>query len=188
MPRRQEDFEVKPTTNRILQLSLVAGGVAILALAPRGAHAITAALVQVTNTPSAPASTLDSSKAGSQQILLQTPYGATLVTGQEVNMVQLSPTLGVLNQSGYTVPAGSTLVVTGLDLVVYSRMTSPLQIRIQESTGSYAYEQFNQMAPGFYNLSFPSGLVYPAGTSVDLDNSQGNSNLEAVVHGYLTAR
>jgi hypothetical protein len=179
---------VKPITNRILQLSLIAGGIAILALAPRGAHAITAALVQVTNTPSTPASTLDSSNAGSQQILLQTPYGATLVTGQQVNMVQLSPTLGIPNQNGYTVPAGSSLVVTGLDLVVYSRMTSALELRIQESSGSYGYEGFNQMAPGFYNLRFPSGMVYPAGTNVILDNSQGNSNVEAVIHGYLTAQ
>jgi hypothetical protein len=189
--RLEDDSLMKPMksiTGRIFQFSMIAGAIALLALTPRAAHAVTAALVQVSNTLGAPANTLDSSKAAAQQVLLQTPFEATLAPGQQINMIQLSPTLGVPSETGYTVPSGYSLVVTGVDLVLYGHQTGPAFLRINvPGQGLFAYETFNQMPAGFYPIKFSSGVVYPAGSQVVFDNSQGTSAMEVVAHGYLTA-
>ena len=175
-------------TKRMLPTLLAAAAIGAIGLSvPKGAHALAAALVQVTNTWSNPAVTIDPSKAASQQILLQTSGGVTLDQGQQTTMALLSPTAGMPNPSGYVVPAGQRLVVTGVELVLYSNLTSPAFLRINESSGSYAYEYFNQLNAGMHQFSFPQGIVYPPGSFVSFDNTDGNANMEVIVRGYLTA-
>ncbi len=174
----------------LLSISAVCGGVLLLGvLTPKAVHAVAAALVQVTNTTASPVPVWQAKTAASQQILLQTPFGGTVVTGSQVTMVQLSPTQGITNQNGYTVPAGQNLVVTGVDLILYAKQTSPAFLRINiPNQGVYASEYFNELAAGMQQFKFDNGLVYPAGTQVIFDNSGGTANMEVVVRGYLTAQ
>lgn len=179
---------MKLTMKRTLSTFFAVAAAAAIGLSvPKSAHALAAALVEVTNTWTSPAITIDPSKAASQQILLETPASGTLQQGILTAMVQLSPTAGMPNQNAYVVPADQQLVVTGIDLILYSNLTTPAFLRINTLSGSYANEYFNQLNAGMHQFSFPQGIVYPAGSSVMFDNTQGNSQMEVIIRGYTTA-
>ena len=97
--------------------------VALLLAAPRAAHAIAAALVQVTNTAASPAIAQDVAKLASQNVLLISnpssssgyPNPNPILTSGNGVLHQMFPN-GTYSASPFVVPAGQNLVVTTVDL------------------------------------------------------------------------
>jgi hypothetical protein len=170
-----------------LQLATASAAlVVLLVMTPRAAHAVAAALVQVTNTIQNPVVTTDASKAASQLILLQEPGGSPIPAGQIIGLNLFSPTQGQ-STTPYVVPAGQNLVVTGIDFNTYGASPNNfIYLRIPIGFGLNSPQTFTITTPGTHQFSFASGIVYPAGTSVSIHNVSGN-DLDATVHGYLTA-
>lgn len=159
------------------------GGVTVvsvfgLLLAPQGAHALAAALVQVTNTAAAPAVTQDVSKLAAQSSQFWCPFSF----------------VGCFNFPGtstaYTVPSGQHLMITSVDFVyegsgapaanfytLYCGPTSTLNSMIGEwrLPGASAATQF----------TYPSGFAVPAGCAVNVGAGATN-NYDVIVKGYLT--
>src|ERR1700722_4472252 len=99
----------------VLHFGAAALGIGALTLVvPRAAHAVAAALVQVTNTAANPATTQDTSKSASQLVTL----GGGRVIFNSDGAVQLGQALPGLPESptGYSVPLGTNLVITGVDV------------------------------------------------------------------------
>src|SRR6201997_5426256 len=91
------------------------GGAAVLAAvltlaAPRAAHAVVAALVQVANTTANPAVTQDTSKAASQIVHLTT-LGQSAVSPLSLTALHQYIPGGTFGPA-YVVPAGQNLVIT----------------------------------------------------------------------------
>src|ERR1700722_13464635 len=96
----------------LVRLGYLAAACALLVttlaiIGPRTAHALVAALVQVSNTPAAPAMTLDVSRLASQNVQL-------LCVGT-ANCSQILPD-GSSPVPTYIVPAGSSLVITTVQI------------------------------------------------------------------------
>ncbi len=171
-----------------LQLAAASAALAVLLLiTPRAVHAVAAALVQVTNTIQNPVVAAESSKAASQLVSLQEPGGSPVSSGQTVTMHQFSPVTG-LGFSPYVVPAGQNLVLTSIDFNTYSSSPNSFVIlRIPTTVGSSSPETFTLVTAGSHQFNFASGIVYPAGTSVSIQNAGTGSDFDVVMHGYLTA-
>ena len=168
----------------------IGGGLVVISaltlFTPRTMHAVAAALVQVTNTLSNPAITHDTSRAASQVVLLTTPGGVSLFAGQEVQMVQLIPTLGD-SSSTYTVPTGQNLVLTGVEFNIFSANPNTyVYLGHSTSTGLTPDEPFLLPNAGHQEFRLGSGVVVPAGSYVYVSNT-GGALINAVIHGYLTA-
>lgn len=154
----------------------LAAGVLTLAV-PRAAHAVAAALVQVTNTPANPAVTQDTSKRAGQlvQLFCEASVGNFSSCGVFTNLV--TP----LTQ--YTVPAGQNLVITSVDLYGYAGGTGDSEVELRDTVQQVRYHLW--LISGWNSLQFqyPSGIVLPSGTMPSIAASRG-----AVVHmnGYLT--
>ena len=161
----------------------LAAGVLILAL-PRGAHAIAATLVQVTNTAAGPAVVQDVSKLASQQVTLLA-YG--LFPGTEANLVQMS-VQGTVSTESYVVPAGQNLIVTSIDIKPYAPGSGTNGITILNTQPGLPLESYVVTNSVSTTLQFPNGIVFPAGESLIVDNAINSSGvLSATVRGYLTS-
>ena len=179
---------------RVQQAGIVAALiVALTLLAHRTAHAIAASLVLVSNTLSNPAVTLPQHKAASQLVQLQGPSGFAIESKTtSTALAQYNPATSDTAATPFVVPAGQSLVVTDVDIDFYivgenvGVLFSNGNITTITSFGQY-YERFD-----FYptssnqqeHLSFQSGLVFPAGSTVGVTLT--NSEATVVVRGYLT--
>jgi hypothetical protein len=163
---------------RTLQIVVVAAAVAVLGLlTPRAAHAVAAALVQITNTTANPGVTQDATLAASQIVTLVFPGVADLETGS-VTMVQYIPGSGK-SASNYVVPGGQHLVITGLDVQIYTGGGTL-------TLGPGGIESMNlQSAAGTQQFQFPTGIVFPSGSNVVMSMNSGSVYVTA--RGYLTA-
>jgi hypothetical protein len=179
-------------TNRKRTYQVTAGilAVGILGiLSPRAAHAVTAALVQVVNTTANPVVTVATNSAAADQILLGTPSGATLSPGSSVVAMNENTTVGGLSNSAYVVPAGQSVVVTGMDITAYTKGGAYIILR-SLSNGFNGMEPIYVANPGTQLAQFSSGIVFPSGSSVYVQNSNGlgtTGSADVSVHGYLTA-
>lgn len=159
------------------------GGVSLVAafgliVAPQAAHAVAAALVQVTNTAAAPAVTQDVSKLAAQSSQLWCPFSF----------------VGCFNFPGvstaYTVPSGHTYMVTSVDFV-YEGAGAPAANFYSLYCGSTL--TLNDMVgewqlpggAGPTQYTYPSGFAVPAGCAVNVQSST-SSNYDVIVRGYLT--
>ena len=160
------------------------GGVSLVAAlgllaAPQAAHAVAAALVQVTNTAAAPAVTQDVSKLAAQSTQFWCPFSF----------------VGCFNFPGvgtaYTVPSGHTLMVTSVDFV-YEGGTVPAanfytlycgsSLTLNDMVGEWQLPG----GPGPTQFTYPSGFAVPAGCGINVQAST-ESNYDVIVRGYLTA-
>jgi hypothetical protein len=174
-----------------LQRAAIAMGcVAVLALvvtfaAPRTVHAIAATLVQVTNTTANPAVTQDTSREASQIIHLTTLGKANVQPATMTELHQYIP--GGTFGPPYVVPAGQNLVITSIEASVLTPGNNFLNLYDNTTIGQREYWYLPTV--GLTQLTFPSGFVFPAGSSVYVYIGGEGSTTQMVVdvHGYLTA-
>lgn len=183
---------MKLTTKRSWQVTLIAGSLLIGGLlAPRAAHAVAAALVQVTNTISNPAITHETDKAASQLVQLTGVSGSYLFSSGTLPMGQFDPGTSTTGGSPYVVPAGQTLVITDIDLNISgtSGDTGVLfyNYKITPANFGQFYQRYDFFTNGPQHLHYDSGLVFPAGDEVGINVVFSNAGeLGVTMRGYLT--
>jgi hypothetical protein len=162
-----------------LSFGALACAAALLILSfPKQAHAVAAALVQITNTADNPAVTQDVSKRASEIV--------ELTCNQQFYQTQYCYPL--VSQSPYVVPAGKSLVITTVDLYVPAQDRIFLETTLfpsgpgtpQTTVGFYAYIN------GQLHYNYQSGIVVGPGSSVVLFGATTSTNI-GYLYGYLTA-
>jgi hypothetical protein len=162
---------------------------ALIVAAPRAAHAIAATLVQVTNTSASPAVAQDVSRMASQNVqLISSPSSANgptanaVAPGAHVALYQMFPN-GDYGANPFVVPAGQSLIITSISL---SLEGSYAAVGIGNTSNAALREQFSLTATSVF--SFPSGVVFPAGDSIFVQNYGASSaGVIFTLHGYLTS-
>jgi hypothetical protein len=116
-------------TFRISKSALSWGGVAVAAIlftlaVPRAAHAVAAALVQVTSTAASPVISQGIENQAAQIVQIECGFAPETSTQ---NPCFLMPPTGIVPSSPthYVVPNGQTLVVTAVDILSGSEASSP---------------------------------------------------------------
>jgi hypothetical protein len=172
---------------RAFQAVMITAAVAVLGLStPKAAHAVAAALVQVTNTFANPVISQQTTTAASQVIMLSTPGAELLANGQSLTLNQVVPGQGT-SGSSYVVPTGQNLVVTGMDVTPLIGGTNQVILAENTQTSTLGLTYLVTTSTATVQARYP-GIVYPAGTSVVLQyNGPSNGNVIVVVYGYLTA-
>jgi hypothetical protein len=159
-------------------------GILAIAIAPKTAHGLVAALVQVSNTTANPVPTEDIRGSASQILDLACP------TDQgEVPCVQDDPS----NPSGssFTVPAGQHFVITQIQAVCSGGGTELLSVGFPNSVMgptvflNHSYEFPCNSTTVEFNLQ-PGLVVTITSAPVDAGASK-NTDLPTYVRGYLTA-
>jgi hypothetical protein len=119
--------------------------------APRAAHALVVALVQVTNTAATPAITQDVSKLASQNV--------QLVCVQNFSCSQILPD----GSSGgfYVVPSGHQLVITTVQINTTDGISPQLSGQGSATRGSWTLN-----AAGSFQFQYPSGIVFSSGSTL----------------------
>jgi len=162
-------------------LSFGAGALALGAIilaAPRTAHALAAALVQVTNTAANPAVTQDVSRQVAQLVSL----GVTTIGGQPSQFISfLSNGTYVI---GYTVPANQYLVLSSAD--VTGQGCAGLIISLE--SGNVALASWVVSGVDSTHFGYTSGIVLPPGaTPMLVVNGPSTCAGSLQLHGYLTS-
>jgi hypothetical protein len=142
---------------------------------PRAAHALVAAVVQVSNTPAAPAITLDVSRLASQNVQL-------LCVGT-ANCSQILPD-GTSPVPTYIVPAGSYLVITTVE--INTAGSGSVQLNQANSSGESTRASWTFAAGGSFQFQYPSGIVLSSGSDIFI-NSVTPPFDEAFLTGYLVS-
>jgi hypothetical protein len=175
---------MKQFEKRAFQIVGVAAAVAVAGLlSPKAAHAVAAALVQVTNTFSSPAIVLPTNHAGAALVTLVTPESGSIDSGQTQALVLFAPGVGP-NAAAYVVPTGFYLVVTGMD--VTPATSGANQVTLNERTpADIGVAYLTAPTTATVQARYP-GIVYPANTSISVAYSGPNS-VNVTVYGYLTA-
>jgi hypothetical protein len=174
-----------------LALAGVVLAVGALTLAvPRAAHAIAATLVQVANTASNPAVTQNVSGQAAQLVYLNT----NLLPNSSKSLYQFGP--GLYDYSGYTVPAGQSLVITAADLLPASTggcLSGQFTFILYGNSPVAAQVMWTVSAPNIGHFEYPSGIVFGPGSSPGItfsyaSTTSGNCGNGANVNlfGYLT--
>jgi hypothetical protein len=166
---------------------------------PKAVHALTAALVQVTNTASNPAVTQSVGAQAGNMVHLQCEY---IVNSSFQGCNYISPAGEATGP--YTVPAGVSLVLTSIDVTpganTPSDCSGSLFTVIYPSSNSTAtVEYYTSIARITAHFAYPSpsGVVFPSGTTpgtrgivLSTSASADCMNVGAFIHlyGYLTAQ
>jgi hypothetical protein len=174
---------------KFVKPALMVGGVLLVGLtlpwiAPKAVHAAVATLVQVTNTTENPAVTQDISRQASQIVHLTTLGKANV---NAATMTQLHQYIaGGTFGPPYVVPAGQNLVITSIEASVITAGNNYLNLYDNTTIGQREYWYLPN--PGLTQLQFPSGFVYPAGSSVYvyIGGEGATTQMVVDVHGYLT--
>lgn len=189
-------------------LLLSGGGVAAAAVvitlfAPRAAHAIVAALVQVTNTTANPAITQVTAQQASQLVHLQSLISVTVNPtsgcGQDFgacpSMIQID-SHGFYANSGnpYVVPAGENLVITSILFSpnVNNSGNPNWEVQLGPAPGHLSGNYGNWNVAGYFTTELhPTGIVVGPGLTLNTFGVPltAQSAVEMVVDafGYLTA-
>jgi hypothetical protein len=179
-------FQLKST---LVRAGMMVGCATFLAVVlmlalPRGVHAIAAALVEVTNTTANPAVTEDISRQASQIVHLTTLGKANVFPATMTQLHQYIP--GGTFGPPYVVPVGQNLVITSVEASVFTAGNNYLNLYDNTTIGQREYWSLPNV--GLTQLQFPSGFVYPAGSSVYVYiGGDGTTQMAVDIHGYLTA-
>ena len=161
---------------KMLPYQVLAVAVVLLALAtPRAAHAVAAALVQVTNTTANPVVNLGLNHQASQII--------------DVSCVTYQTTIipCTANGSQYAVPAGQSFVITSIDLVQFSACNPAFFSLWVDSFEQTQLRLFVLNGQTSVHYSYPAGIVIPSGAGVGAQSQGGSCNEGVHINGYLTA-
>jgi hypothetical protein len=176
---------------KLVKLVLMVGGMLLIGMtlpwvAPKAVHASVAAmaeLVQITNTAENPAVTRDISKEASQIVHLTTLGKANVSAATMTQLYQYIP--GGTFGPPYVVPAGKSLVITSVEASVFTAGNNYLNLYDNTTIGQREYWYLPNA--GMTQLLFPSGFVYPAGSSVYVYiGGQTTTQMAVDLHGYLT--
>jgi hypothetical protein len=182
---------------RISRTVMAVGGVVLAAAMigftnPKAVHAVTAALVQVTNTASNPAVTQSvGAQAGNMVHLSCTAY----MEFGNAGCAQVSAD-GSAASLDYTVPVGESLVITSVDLAPKPGALCANDYSINLRSGSgfvLTLATTNSLATTHF--TYPSGLVIGGGvtptvngyTETPTQDLACNAYDEVNIYGYLTA-
>jgi hypothetical protein len=146
-----------------------------MALVPKAAHGLVAAVVQVTNTAAAPAITQDVSRLASQSV--------QLVCIGTSNCSQILPD-GSSPAPFYIVPAGSSLVITTVQINMAN--SGSAQLNQVSSSGFSTRESWTLSAGGSFQFQYPTGIVISSGSDMFV-NSITPPFVEAFLTGYLVS-
>jgi hypothetical protein len=174
--------------NRFVQASAAVAVVATLALVtPRAAHALAAALVQVSNTTENPAITQSVPSQASRMVLLST----SLLQNSSSYLYSFGA--GSLGLSAYTVPTGQSLVVTGVDITPNEPCATGWSNYILFGNSSEgASMMWTVFAPSTGHYTYPSGIVFAAGSQPQISFSAASTpagvcpGTQVNLLGYLT--
>ena len=174
--------------NLVKRLLIGIGATALIAplfilFTPKTAHALVAALVQVTNTVSAPAITQGVPNLASQNVML-----FTLVSDSQASnpMFQLFPS-GAESGSPYSVPAGQSLVITSIESINKNPVTTSF-LGLCNFTTLANYVYWNNAPHDSVQETFPSGIVIGSGVTPGVNDLAPDLRGTIVfVQGYLTA-
>ena len=160
-------------------LSFGAGALALgllIVAAPRAAHAISATLVQVTNTAANPAITQSVPSQAAQLVNLF----ATTAGGQLSTFTNISENNTYL--PGYVVPANQYLVITSADLTAQE---CPVNVDLHVS--SVAIQGWSVSGPNTLHFDYASGIVLaPGSTPSEVVYGLSTCQASLQMHGYLT--
>jgi len=153
-------------------------------------HAVTAALVTVTNTASSPVVAQSVNQLTSRNVMLQ----ASADVGT-FSIFHQASTGGTISPSTFVVPSGQSLVVTDIDVLpALASSSGPSVSSFPDSVAiangiSHNVRQQLLVPPGetkHYNYS--SGRVFTAGESAEMHNDVSNSSFATIyIFGYLTS-
>jgi hypothetical protein len=153
----------------------------LLALAaPRAVHAVTAALVNVTNTAAGPAIVQSVSQLASQNVFLQ----AAVAPGDSEVAFR---TLPDGSQVSFAVPTGQSLILTTIEITPNAGGAS---FGLIENQSNGSVREFYNLPPGPYTnmFQYPTGIVFSAGESVKVVNTGiTGAALLFNLRGYLTS-
>jgi hypothetical protein len=194
---------------RISKSTLSWGGVAVAAIlitlaVPRAAHAVAAALVQVTNTASSPVISQGIGNQAAQIVEIECGYNLGAGNINPFGCAAVPPngfTSFLPPGSKYTVPEGETLVVTAVDIFSGAAAGTPCmsyafpQVILEEPIGPSTIEDVPRKSwivpsgAGTAHYVYPSGILFPAGGVVYfVSNSVSACTVTIDMHGYLTAQ
>jgi hypothetical protein len=198
---------MKPILKSFLAVIGTIAAVGLLMLAaPRAAHAVVAALVQVTNTAQTPVVTQTIGAQAAQIVQIQCgavpgpPDRPSLSFDGCSAVTAAGLTQQRQNGSTYVVPGTTTLVVTSVDLEIgidrISPCTSPafvgLTAFIPIKDGIQQVFRKFWIVPagaGTVHYVYPSGILFTEGTILGgFENSLSSCGVMADLHGYLTTQ
>lgn len=186
---------MKLGNRHIRQFAIVSGIVLAGALiAPRAAHAISAALVQVTNTLSNPVITQPAHKTAAQLVQLTGAGGYSFGPAGDHQFAQFTPATSTVGSEPYVVPAGQNLVLTDFDFN-FQNVSGDIGIlfhngNISVSSFNQYYQRMDFYSPqGSQHIHYESGFVFPSGETVGVEVTTGGAiaQLNVTLRGYLTA-
>jgi hypothetical protein len=186
---------------RLKKWTLPLGAVGLIAIGlavPRAAHAVVAALVQVTNTAASPAIVQGIGQQAAQLVEIYCgdyPGGGGGGGFRPCNAV---PSNGVMPEdpavTPYGVPPGQTLVITSVDVSSGIGTPSPCEVpqTVVLSIASPSLSGFRvpwivPAGTGTAHYVYPSGIAIASGFSVAATQF-GTCAISLSLHGYLTAQ
>jgi hypothetical protein len=142
---------------------------------------VAAALVNVTNTAASPAISQGVERMASQNVYL-TSNGA-IPRASTHTLSQMFPDGTV--SAFFTVPSGQSLVVTAVDIWANGGGTYYLDV----AQSPFVYRKsFYAPFVGTTQFQYSSGIVFPAGVSLRIQNSLlSPGDVTMTMHGYLTS-
>ena len=157
---------------------------ALTLLAPQTAHAVAAALVQVTNTTANPAITQDTSKQAGQLIHLQASIPPSVSSPTLVTFISISAGLG--STANYNVPGNQTLVIRSVDITPFECPASPIsQIELFNNIGTV--KAWTVAGATTNSFTYPSGIPLGPGTNPQASTGGVGCSVVMDVFGYLTS-
>jgi hypothetical protein len=178
------------------------GGVVLAAVVigftnPKAVHAVTAALVQVTNTASNPVVTQGTEKQAAQ--IVEISCGATPTAENHGGDCTLESDFGgSAGSTFFIVPSGQMLVIDSVDIttgiVAQTPCGSPAFVQLMVVNPSAGFSETvrdSWLMPGGVGTAhyvYPSGIVMTGGTEVFGLQSTTVCSVGVQLHGYLTAQ
>lgn len=181
-------------------LPLGAAGLIAIGLAmPRAAHAVVAALVQITNTAASPAIVQGIGQQAAQLVEIYCGYYPASDNTLFLPCTAVPPNGYIPFDSAaqqYVVPQGQTLVVTAADISIGIGIPSPCMSPFTVILGLYN-PSLNDTGPkipwmvpagtGTAHYVYPSGIAIASGFGPGAI-PYGNCSYSLSLHGYLTAQ
>jgi hypothetical protein len=161
--------------------SILAAALLLALAAPKSAHALVAALVQVTNTPANPVPVVDVQRAAQQSVELE-------CNPAEQICYQIQPD-GSNNNTAWVVPSGMHYVVSDVEVTSETApgyITSVFDVQWTVPSGATHAEGWQVLSNGATTeFQFPSGIIVVSGSTVGCQ-AAGPIGF-AFVRGYLMA-
>jgi hypothetical protein len=163
---------------------MVVAAALLTLVAPKTAHGLVTALVQVANTVANPAITEDTPHLASQIVELYCQNFSSSADGSPCQ--QVAPGGGLI-ESSYFVPSGQNLVITNVEMPTSGGGGHSLMTLTGYCTGLCTVASRNWVVDNdglTHEFQLSPGFVMPGGSGV---STLGTSEATMFIRGYLTA-